>query len=125
MEHNNRETLNHENEANTTDESIENSENVDNELDSQEETVDIYSRIESKIVDLRELQHETNPHRKFDLIESWMGGVEDFAIYDQATPEQLNQIIELMENLKPFADEYSNVLHTERNKIRKVSTYLK
>ena len=119
MEHDNRDKLDNDTPVQKNEDKVENTETEVNE------TVDIQTKIASKIADLRDLHHELDPHKKFDLIEAWMGQIEEFSIYDNASQEQITEIIELMEGLQPFANEYATVLHTERGKIKHVSTYLK
>lgn len=125
MENNNREKINDEQE--TKEEDVENTLNANegNEKVEKKSILELKREIVSKIADLRELQHESSPHKKFDLIQNWMGQPKDFSLYEDATNEQREEILELMGNLKGFVEEYARVLYSERGKVQNVTTYIK
>lgn len=102
---------------------IEDVESTDTKTDGRDEAT--AKKIASKISDLRELQHMIDPHKKFELIEGWMGEIEDFQLYQGATEKEVREILELMENLREFVLEYSKVLYAEKKKTSNIETYIK
>ena len=83
------------------------------------------SIVQSKIADLREMQHEPNSHKKFDRMTAWLGSIEDFSIYKDASFEEVVEVMELMEGMKGFVLQYARVLSSERDRIDQIDTYIK